>query len=228
MPNAAACAVVAALLFAAAGAAKAQPVTVSVGAASDYEFRGISQTHHRPEVFAGVDAEVGSLGYAGAWASNIDFGEGARGEYDLYGGVRPKLGPVTIDLGVVRYGYAGGRSTLRSDYAELKVAPTMQLGPATLGAAWYHATDLFGRLGPANYAEANATLPLGASPFSLSGAVGRQQLKGPGDYTTWNLGLGYALGRRLGFDLRYWDTDGHRLGSIYRAAIVLSLKATFP
>jgi uncharacterized protein (TIGR02001 family) len=218
----------AAVLLAAAGAARSEPVTFNIGAASDYEFRGISQTRRHAEAFGGVDADIGSLGYVGGWASNVDFGEGARAEYDLYGGVRPKLGPVTVDLGVVRYGYAGGRSTRRSDFTELKVAPSMQLGPATFGVAWFHAQDLFGRLGPANYIEANASLPLGASPFSLSGAIGRQQQRDQDDYTTWNLGVGYALNRRLGFDLRYWDTDSHNLGGVYRATIVLSLKATFP
>lgn len=232
MPKAAAFAAALALALT-AGPALAQasapfPVTFGLGAASDYEFRGISQTRNRPNVFGSADAELGGLGYAGVWGSNVDFGNGTRAEIDLYGGVRPKLGPVTFDLGFVRYVYAGQRSGPHEDYTELKVAPSMALGPATFGAAWYHSQDFFGRSGPSNYLEANAILPIGASPFSVSGAVGRQQLKGPGDYTTWNLGLSYAFRRHLGFDLRYWDTGSHGLGSVYDAKLVLGLKATFP
>jgi len=237
MPNAAAS--VAALAFGLAVAlglaqpALAQtagpvPLTFGVGAATDYEFRGISQTRNRPNAFASLDAELGALGYAGAWASNVDFGDGTRAEVDLYGGVRPKLGPVTLDLGFVRYLYAGQRAGPHEDYTELKVAPSLALGPATFGAAWLHSEDFFRRSGPSNYLEANASLPIGASPFSVSGAVGRQEVRGPGDYTTWNLGLSYAFRRHLGFDLRYWDTSAHGLGSVYDAKLVLGLKATFP
>jgi uncharacterized protein (TIGR02001 family) len=223
-------AAVLALGLAAAGGAQADPLPVNfaAGAATDYVFRGVSQTRNHGQVFGSVEADIGPVGYAGVWASNVDFPDGANAEIDLVGGVRPKVGPVTLDLGVVHYSYTGQRSGPGDDYTELKLAPSMQLGPATFGAAWYHAEDFSGRSGPANYLEASASLPLGASPFSVSGAVGHQQLKGPADYTTWNLGVGYALGSHLGFDLRYWDTDAHDRGSIFAARVVLGLKATFP
>src|SRR5690348_6970296 len=62
------------------GAAHAQdaddsgPVKLSfnVGVASDYVFRGVSQTDENPSLFGGVDATVGSIGYLGVWASNVD------------------------------------------------------------------------------------------------------------------------------------------------------------
>jgi len=219
-----------ALGLAAAGAARADPfpINFALGGATDYVFRGASQTRERAQAFASAEADLGQIGYAGAWVSNVDFADGARAEYDLVAGVRPKVGPVTVDLGVVRYGYAGQKNGPHDDYVELKVAPSMQLGPATFGTAWYHSEDFLGGSGPANYVEASATLPLGASPFSVSGAVGHQQVKGPADYTTWNLGIGYALGRHLGFDLRYSDTDAHSRGAIWGSRVVLGVKATFP
>jgi uncharacterized protein (TIGR02001 family) len=218
------------VLLSAAGWAQADPLPVNfaAGGATDYVFRGVSQTREHGQVFGSVEADIGPIGYAGVWASNVDLPGGADAEIDLVGGVRPKVGPVTVDLGFVHYGYTGRRSGPGLDYTELKVAPSMQLGPATFGAAWYHSEDFFGRSGPANYLEANASLPLGASPFSVSCAVGRQEVKGPGDYTTWNLGVGYAVGAHLGFDLRYWDTDAHDRGSIFGSRVVLGLKATFP
>ena len=30
------------------------------------------------------------------------------------------------------------------------------------------------------------------------------------------------------FDLRYWDTDEHSFGSIYKSRVVIGIKATFP
>jgi len=220
----------AAALSAPACAQDARPlgVVLSVGAATDYEFRGVSQTDNRGQVFGAADAMIGSLGYAGAWVSNIDFQHRTGMEYDLYGGVRPMLGPVTVDLGVVRYGYASQPSDLRKAYTEWKVAPSMALGPATVGLAYAYSDDLFGRLGPASYGELNASMPIEQTPFSVSGAVGRQSVKGPLDYSTWNLGVSYALNSHVGFDLRYWDTDQHGLGAIYDSKLVLGVKATFP
>ena len=211
-----------------ARAAEAPAIAFNLGAASDYEFRGISQTDNKGEVFGGADLTFEDIGYLGAWLSNVDFRNGVRGEYDLYGGVRPRVGPVTVDLGFVRYGYTHQPSGVSEDYTEWKVAPSMALGPATFGLAYFHSDDFLGGTGAANYYEINASAPIGGSAFSVSGALGRQQVKGPRDYATWNLGVGYSLNSRVGFDLRYWDTDSHGLGSAYRSRIVLGVKAAFP
>ena len=76
----------------------------NLGANTDYVFRGLSQTGEDPSVFGGVDASFG-IGYAGAWASNVDFGNGTDAEFDLYAGVKPTVGAVTFDVGVIYYGY---------------------------------------------------------------------------------------------------------------------------
>jgi uncharacterized protein (TIGR02001 family) len=208
----------------------ARPLNVvfNVGAATDYEFRGISQTHNSGQIFAGADATIGSIGYAGVWLSNVDFLNGTRMEYDLYGGVKPVVGPVTLDLGVIRYGYTSQRSGPDEAYTEWKVAPSMALGPAVVGLAYFYSDNFFGDSGPAHYFEVNGFMPIARSPFSVSGALGRRQVQGPLDYTTWNLGVGYVLNDHVGFDLRYWDTDEHRFGSIYKSKLVLGVKATFP
>lgn len=223
---------VAVAFLALAGGARAadRPFNIAfdLGAATDYEFRGVSQTDNRPNIFGAANLAIGTLGYAGGWVSNVDLPGGATTEYDLYAGVRPKIGPVSLDLGVVRYGYAGQGSGPRLDYTEWKVAPSMDLGPATFGLAYFHSEDFQGRRGPSNYLEANASTSISGTPVSVSGAIGRQQVKGPDDYTTWNLGLSYAVNDHLGFDLRYWDTDAHGLGRIYDSKLVLGVKATFP
>ena len=91
-----------------AGAAQAadeeKPVTVAfnIGANNNYEFRGISQTDNDPSVFGGVDLTIMKIGYAGTWLSNVDFGNGTDFEYDIYAGIKPTVGPATLDLGVIR------------------------------------------------------------------------------------------------------------------------------
>jgi uncharacterized protein (TIGR02001 family) len=223
---------VAAATLAVGSAAQAQDaapfkLSFNVGATSDYVFRGISQTDEDPSVFGGVDAAIGSIGYAGAWISNVDFNNGTNAEFDLYGGIRPLVGPVTLDLGVIYYGYIDQPSGSHEDYWEFKAAGSIPAGPATLGAAVYYSPEFFGKTGDATYYEINAALPIPSSKFSVSGALGRQQVKGSADYTTWNAGIGYALTDHVGFDLRYWDTDEHSFGKIYDSRVVIGVKATF-
>src|SRR6185369_17697560 len=165
--------------------------------------------------FGGPDVTIQGIGYVGIWLSNVDFLNGTRMEYDIYGGIKPVVGPVTIDFGVIRYGYTNKPSGPDEDYTEWKVAPSMAVGPATVGLAYFYSDDFFGETGPAAYYEISASMPIGKTPFSVSGALGHQSVKGDLDYSTWNLGVGYALNSHIGFDLRYWDTDEHSFGSIY-------------
>ena len=209
-------------------ATKPLAIVFNVGANTDYEFRGVSQTDNKGSIFGGADATIGGIGYAGVWLSNVDFLNGTRMEYDLYAGIKPVIGPVTVDLGVIRYGYTNEPSGPEETYTEFKVAPSMALGPATVGLAYFYSEQFFGHTGPAAYYEINASMPIGKSPFSVSGALGHQQVKGDLDYNTWNLGVGYALNSHIGFDLRYWDTDEHGFGDIYKSKLVFGVKATFP
>src|SRR5204863_2403272 len=93
-----------------AGAAQAQDApefkaSFNVGANTDYVFRGISQTDEDPQVYGGIDATIGGIGYAGVWVSNVDFGNGTDAEFDLYAGIKPTLGAVSFDLAAIYYGY---------------------------------------------------------------------------------------------------------------------------
>jgi len=216
------------------GAAQAQeaegPISLSfnVGAATEYVFRGISQTDEDPQVFGGVDATIGSIGYAGVWVSNVEFNNGTDLEFDIYGGIKPTVGAVTFDLGLIYYGYTDQPSGPNEDYWEGKLAASTAAGPATVGAAVYYSPEFFGETGDATYIEANAAMPLGDTKFSVSGAVGRQWVEVGVDYTTWNAGVGFALTDNVSFDLRYWDTNEEdALGYLAEGRVVLGVKAAF-
>jgi len=203
-------------------------LTFNVGAATDYVFRGVSQTMGNGEAFGGVDATIAKIGYVGGWVSNVDFGDSTSLEYDLYAGVKPVLGPVTFDFGAIRYGYTNEPSAANWTYWEFKAAGSMAAGPATIGAAFFYSPNT---TGPGKiksyYYELNGALPIPNTKLSVSGAIGRQAFDGPGDYTTWNLGAGYALTDKVGLDVRYWDTNRDRFGKNYKARVVASLKVSF-
>ena len=223
----------AAAMFAMGGVASAQEASSEVfdfsfnlGAATDYVYRGVSQTDENYQISGGIDTTLWGVGYAGVWVSNVDFGNSTDGEFDLYAGVKPQMGPVTLDVGVIYYGYMNQPSGSHEDFVEWKLAGSAPIGPATVGAALYYSDDFFGATGNAAYVELNGSVPV-ADKITVSGALGHQDVDYDGDYTTWNLGVGYALNDVVGFDLRYHDTDEHDFGEIYESRVVLAVKAVF-
>jgi uncharacterized protein (TIGR02001 family) len=82
-------------------------VTANVGVTSNYVFRGETQTDDGAAIQGGVDFshEVGF--YLGAWASNVEFPNGADGfEVDLYGGFKFDIGNnMALDFGYITYQY---------------------------------------------------------------------------------------------------------------------------
>ena len=216
-----------------AGAAQAQEdsgvsLSFNLGVATDYVYRGISQTNEDPQISGGVDAEIGSIGYVGVWASNVDFGTSTDAEVDVYAGIKPTLGAVSLDIGVIYYGYVDSPSGSDEAFWEGKVAASVPAGAGTLGAEFYYSPDFYGGTGDATYLEVNGSMPLGDSKFSVSGALGRQWVDVGTDYTTWNAGVSYALTDNFGLDLRYsGTTESSALGPLADDRVVLSLSAAF-
>lgn len=91
-----------------APAAEPSAVTGNFTIASDYRFRGISQTYGGPAVQGGIDY-AGPVGlYLGAWLSNVSGNQYLNGsgvEMDLYGGIKKSFGDLTLDLGALAYYY---------------------------------------------------------------------------------------------------------------------------
>lgn len=211
------------------GTAYAQDFSFNVGVASDYVFRGVSQTDEAPQVFGGVDVTIDKF-YAGAWASNVDFYDSTDAEIDLYAGYKPEVGGLTFDFGVLYYGYVnepGG-----ADYAmwEFKAAVSGEAGPFTLGAASYYSPDFFG-VGTDGgwYIEANAAVSP-ADKWTISGAIGSQMVDtvlGDTDYQTGNIGVSYAFTDNFSADLRA-HTNNLDCGDICDSRVTIGIKATLP
>lgn len=214
-----------------AGAARAEDegteISFNAGVASDYVFRGVSQTDGKAQVFAGADLTSGIF-YAGVWTSNVDFGDSTSAEVDGYVGVTPTLGAVSLDFGALYYGYVNEPSGADYGYWEFKAAASVPAGPATLGAAVYYTPDYAGGIGDATYYEVNASGAIN-DHWTVSAALGEQTFDAGGDYTTWNLGLAYAFNDHVTLDVRYHDNDiDSACGDICDSRVVATLKASFP
>ncbi len=213
-------------------------ITGNVAIATDYAFRGLSQTDANPAVQGGVDASFGSF-YAGAWASNVDFGFGDSIELDLYSGYKFPIGPVALDVGVIGYLYPGaaddgisqgtGELDYYEGYAKGSFAPADGF---TIGGAAYWSPDFTAETGAAYYVELNGGYTFSPS-FAVSGAIGYQDIEDidgvfagtDGDsYSTWNIGGTYS-NWGLGFDLHYIGTSIDGADPIVASAFTTEQKA---
>ncbi|MEZ5817846.1 MAG: TorF family putative porin [Hyphomicrobiaceae bacterium] len=194
---------------------------------TDYVFRGFSQSKERPAVQAGVDATYKWL-YVGAWTSTINFGRNGAGqdiahaELDIYAGIKPVLGPVTFDIGVIYYTYPSARDAgAELDYVEVKVgASASPWKDATVGLTGFYSPEYTGKTGDVftlegTFSQAFASIR-GVTPtwsstlgYQAGDTLAYRTVFGNGDdsYLYWNTGLTLGFGDNFSLDFRYWDTD---------------------
>ena len=82
------------------------------GLATDYIWRGVTQSAHQPSVTAFFEPRYNISPnwqlYAGVSGESIKFANTAAAEIDFYGGIRPTFGPLAMDFGIWEYYYPGG------------------------------------------------------------------------------------------------------------------------
>jgi len=127
------------LSLAAALAASALPIAAhadlayNIGGATEYRYRGISQSRFKPAVQGGVDFSAGGF-YLGAWASSIkwikDAGGDASAEVDVYAGYKGEIAKdsLSYDVGVLSYQYPSHQLAVSPVTTEIYGALTF--GPA--------------------------------------------------------------------------------------------------
>lgn len=237
-------AVLAAIAWVGGGAALAQdsPFSANVALVSDYAFRGVSQTDERPALQGGFDFAHTSGFYVGVWGSSISWlddidtssSPGSSLELDVYGGYRRPLGPLGLDVGVLRYEYPGDFDSRWQREAGLEDPSTTE---GYVGVSWQflsvkysHAfTELFGLPDSdgSEYLDVTAAHEL-IDGLTLSAHIGRQRVKGPGDsYTDWKVGVTKDFAG-FGVGLHYVDTnldDAQALNADER--VVLSVSKVF-
>lgn len=211
-------------------APKAIELSGSATIASDYRFRGVSQSNKGMAVQGGFTAKHESGLYAGVWASNLSgwgtFG-GSNTELDIYGGYSLPVGGATVDVGLTWYMYPGGAD--KTDFAEPYVKVSGAYGPVNLlaGAAYAPKQDALGNYSNTRFSrgqkednlylwlDGNTAVP--GTPVTLKGHVGYSDGNpglGPngtsvaptGKYWDWSLGADVAVGP-LTLNVSYIDTD---------------------
>ncbi|AWL12208.1 hypothetical protein HMF8227_01735 [Saliniradius amylolyticus] len=117
----------------------------TVNLTSDYTFNGVSQTQNDPALQVSLDYAGEEGFYAGAWTSNVDFGEFADLEFDVYAGqYRQLTDELGVDYGIAYYSYHGSSDSSDGNYPEVysKFNYASALGTSEMN-LWY-SWDYFG------------------------------------------------------------------------------------
>lgn len=210
-------------------------ITGNAAITSEYVFRGFSQSAQQPTVQFGIDATYKWF-YAGVWGSGIDFGQDlgrpgrdiAHVEVDLYAGIKPVLGPLTFDLGVIYYTYPKahdnhpGAAFRELDYVGLKAGVSATpWKDGTVGAMVYYSPNYTNDTGSVYTFEGSISqvLPKMGQITPTFGALLGYQMgddaryrlvvanNAADNYLYWNAGVTLGFGDRFSIDFRYWDTN---------------------
>lgn len=193
--------------------------------ATDYVFRGVSQTDSKPAVQGSLDYAHPIGIYLGVWGSNVnsDISKGGV-ELDYYIGYGSELlTNFNIDLSLLYYSYPGGGNDPEPNYFEGHLGLDYKLAnlPLTpkVGAGYWYSPDFFGEDGKAHYVNGVLELSL-PYEFILAGEFGYQYVKGDKttghgqgenggngyDYNNWRIGISREL-LKFVLDLSYHDTN---------------------
>lgn len=223
---------IAGALLAAAGVASAGEFSVTPTIASDYDWRGVSQTN--PDLDGGFGGGVAfQVGadysfdngfYVGAWGSNVDFGSPDPDvELDVYAGYSfgDSENGIGYDVGITTYNYPSA-----SDINFWEIYGGIEHGMLA-GKVWF-STDFAGTSENSIYVEGNLTYPLPAD-FSLIAHVGYSTGDGIkavfGDnYLDYSVGVGYSY-NKFDLGLKFVSTD---ISGYDDDKVVLSVSTTLP
>ena len=112
---------IAVLMLGLGSQASAAEFAGSATLATDYVFRGVSQTSEKGAVQAGLDVAFENGAYMGMWGSNVDFGSEVTTEMDFFFGYAFEVSEgVELDLTYIYFNYAGNESAL--NYSEYVAA----------------------------------------------------------------------------------------------------------
>lgn len=191
-------------LLAVAGAANAG-ISSTITLTNDYDFRGVSQSAEDPALQASFDyANEASGWYAGAWASNVDFGDKTDIELDLYTGFTGKTeAGLGWDAGFIYYTYDEDQYNFPEIYAGASYSYFKGKLSYTND---YGGDSTPGHVGAFNLAL-DATVPLPVENLAATAHIGRSEgNRNFADYTDYSFGVTYAV-QKFNLGLKYVDTN---------------------
>lgn len=196
----------------------------SLGAVSDYRYRGLSLSNKKPALQTEVSVSHENGLYARLWGSTIADNGGADIETQVSFGYYVEFGAFNADVQAAYYVYPGASA---DNYGEVTARLGRQIGPAELGASVSYAPAQQGTGDLDNlYVGLDGNLPLLGETVALAGTFGVEEGAFGDRKLDWSLGVTGEKGE-LSLGLMYVDSSrtlGDPLGT---PTLVASVGATF-
>lgn len=199
----------------------AQDVSGQIGVATQYVGKGVGKSSDEPSLYGSVEATAG-LFYGEIFASTAELSQGADAEIVTTIGVRPEFAGFEFDLSAMNKDLPGSRPGVDANYMEYQADVSRTLGPVGARLRVNYTPDGSGGTREAWWIEGQASIALN-DVTKASVGLGERTADGGADYLAWNAGVKRKLTDRLALDVRWYDTDGHRLGEPYEGRLVGSL-----
>jgi uncharacterized protein (TIGR02001 family) len=195
--------------------------TMGAGVASDYIYRGVTLSDHKPAVGAAFEARFGNF-YGGSTITSVKLPTDPAAELSFSSGVRPSLSGIDFDFGFTYFLYPGEVSTTGTDYWEFAARADKKLTEKVRIAAGFGYSPNISNTGAwSKYTAAGIGVDLPTSEIlqgvsasfttsagyfwfgSQSPALGGFPFPA---YANWNAGVTFTR-NRFHLDLRYYDTN---------------------
>jgi uncharacterized protein (TIGR02001 family) len=225
-------------LIAVPALADSSPFSANVTLTSDYLYRGISQSGHKPAIQGGFNYNNPNGFYAGVWGSSISWisdgglATNAGLELDTFLGYSNSFATdFTYDVGYLRYNYPG-TYTAAATYPFAK-ADTDELY-ASIAYKWiklkysYSLGKTFAvdQASGTNYLDLSVSYPIESSGITLGAHYGKQKYKGSAttllvaagadpSYSDYNVSVSKDLGSGYSLAFMYSKTNASTIPGAY-------------
>jgi uncharacterized protein (TIGR02001 family) len=182
-------------------AVQAAEVSVAPTIASEYDFRGITQTKGDPAFQLGIDYSTDAGFFASVWGTNVDFDSETDMELDLivgWAGGSDEL--VNWQVGLIRYTYPDEGAL---NFTEGFVGLSKGWWSGKFSYSWDMADE------EAYYAETGLSVPLPhAFGLELHAGYSGGDAWGSNEYFDYSVGVTRNIGN-FGLALKFTDTSGY-------------------
>ena len=224
------------------GVSEAPVLSANLTFASDYRFRGQSQTDHRAALQGGIDYAGASGLFAGLWASTINFNDEANSpaEVDFTAGYSHAFSETTQASVAAAYYWYPQSAPAQYDFFEIISTASHDFEGVMLSGEWTFSFDYSGHagIGTGVTVGLDVPLPIGDSDWlSASAHAGRQWIEdntayGVPDWMFYDIGM-TATWRMFALDVRYTATDLSTLdcyggSNACEPGVLVSLTVTLP
>lgn len=199
---------------------------IGFGAGTDNRSKAASKTLGEEYVWVSGqwESDSGFVYVSGGFEGIDSNGSETEGELNL--GIRPEVAGFDLDLSATHKWQLDANPGADAEAWEFTANLSRSIGPARARLQLQHSPDGTGSTRAWTWVEARAGWEFNET-VSASAAIGRREQDNAIDYTGYNAGVAWAIGRHAELDVRWYGTDGPGSDPRYADSLVAEISFAF-